>query len=139
MHSKNFTLIDEHHNNKKSSKRNFEWLKSLTLKRSSKSTIYAIQGNNIYIKYIKKNIYKRIEDDTCRPFRQNKGKIQHVISSWPVLTATEYIERHEKVCRYTISVPRQCSTVVQLRPGTTLRKRFIQDPAQVASLNWLTH
>ena len=75
-------------------------MKSLTLKRSTKSTIYAIQTNNIHIKYIKKNIYKRIEDDTCRPFKQKKETIQHVISSCPVVIPTVYIERHDKVCKY---------------------------------------
>ena len=44
---------------------NKQWLKSSTLKRSTKSTVAAIQEQAISTKYIKKHVLNVEDDDTC--------------------------------------------------------------------------
>ena len=44
---------------------NKQWLKSSALKRSTKSTVAAIQEQVISTKYIKKHVLNVEDDDTC--------------------------------------------------------------------------
>ena len=97
MHGQYFITLDEPHIDKTAS---LAWLKSSTLKRSTESTVCAIQDNAITTKYTKKHIHKTTTDDTCRACKQHHETIHHIISACPVLATTKYIERHDNVCRY---------------------------------------
>ena len=94
VHGKYFTTIGEPHIDKKSS---LAWLKSSTLKKSTKTTICAIREDAISTMPLKKNIHKTIEDDICQACKQT---IQHVISGFPVLASTKYIKRHSNIWKY---------------------------------------
>ena len=97
IHGQYFTILELPHINKRAS---IAWLKSSTLKRSTESTICAIQENAISTKYMKKHIYKTTDDDTCRACKQFPETVQHVMSKCPILAPTKYLERHDNVCKY---------------------------------------
>ena len=80
--------------------RSNQWLKSSTLKRSTESTIAAIQEQAISIKFIEKHIFSVEDDDTCRICRVEKETIHHIISGCDGLSPTKYLERHDNVCKY---------------------------------------
>ena len=81
-------------------KRSNQWLKSSTLKRSTGSTIAAIQEQAISSKYIEKHVFNVEDDDTCRICRVEKETIHHIISGCDGLSPTKYLERHDNVCKY---------------------------------------
>ena len=59
-------------------KRINQWLKSSTLKRSTESTIAAIQEQAVSAKYIEKHVFNVEVDDTCRICRVEKETIHHI-------------------------------------------------------------
>ena len=94
LHGQYFTALEQPHIDKRTS---MAWLQSSTLKRSTESTICAIQENAISTKYMKKHIYKTINDDSCRACKAFPETVQHVISKCPILAPTKYLERHDNV------------------------------------------
>ena len=97
MHGQYFTTLEQPHIDEKAS---IAWLQSSTLKRSTESTICAIQENAISTKYMKKHVYKTTDDDTCRACKEYPETVQHIISKCPILAPTKYLERHNNVCKY---------------------------------------
>ena len=89
LHCQLFSTIDQPHIDKTSS---LTWLKSSTLKRSTESIL------EYFTKYIKKHIYKTIEDGMCRACNQNKETIQHVISGCSILSPTKCTKTHDNAC-----------------------------------------
>ena len=81
-------------------KRINQWLKSSTLKRSTESTIAAIQEQAISTKYIEKHIFNVEDDDTCGICCVEKETIHHIKSGYDGLWPTKYLERHDNVCKY---------------------------------------
>ena len=77
-----------------------QWLKSSTLKRSTESTIAAIQEQVISTKYIKTHVFNVEDDNTCRICCVEKETIHHFISGCDGLLPTKYLERHDNVCKY---------------------------------------
>ena len=97
MHGQFAKYLDQPHVDKE---RSNQWLKSSTLKRSTESTIAAIQEQAISIKFIEKHIFNVEDDDTCRICRVEKETIHHIISGCDGLSPTKYLERHDNVCKY---------------------------------------
>ena len=97
MHGQYFNILDEPHIDKTAS---LAWLKSSSLKRSTESTLCAIQEQAITTRYTMKHIHNTYDDDICRACKRHKETIHHVISACPILAPTKYIERHDNVCRY---------------------------------------
>ena len=97
MHGQFAKYLDQPHVDKE---RSNQWLKSSTLKRSTESTIAAIQEQAISIKFIEKHIFSVEDDDTCRICRVEKETIHHIISGCDGLSPTKYLERHDNVCKY---------------------------------------
>ena len=97
MHGQFAKYLDQSHVDKE---RSNQWLKSSTLKRSTESTIAAIQEQAISIKFIEKHIFSVEDDDTCRICRVEKETIHHIISGCDGLSPTKYLERHDNVCKY---------------------------------------
>ena len=69
-------------------------------KRSTESTIAAIQKQAISTKCIKKHFFNVDDDDTCRICRVEKENIHHIISRFDGLSPTKYLERDDNVCKY---------------------------------------
>ena len=97
MHGQFAKYLDQPHVDKE---RSNQWLKSSTLKRSTESTIAAIQEQAISTKYIEKHIFSVEDDDTCRICRVEKGTIHQIISGCDGLSPTKYLESHHNACRY---------------------------------------
>ena len=97
MHGQFAKYLDQPHVDKE---RSNQWLKSSTLKRSTESTIAAIQEQAISTKYIEKHVFNVEDDDTCRICRVEKETIHHIISGCDGLSPTKYLERHDNVCKY---------------------------------------
>ena len=89
--------LDQPHVDKE---RSNQWLKPSTLKRSTESTIAAIQKQAISTKCIKKHFFDVDDDDTCRICRVEKENIHHIISRFDGLSPTKYLERDDNVCKY---------------------------------------
>ena len=77
-----------------------QWLKSSTLKRSTESTVAAIQEQAISTRHIKKHVFSIEDDDTCRICRVEKETTHHIISGCDGLSPTKYHERYDNVCKY---------------------------------------
>ena len=80
--------------------RSNHWLKSSTLKRSTESTIAAIQEQAISTRHIKKHVFSIEDDDTCRICRVEKETTHHIISGCDGLSPTKYHERYDNICKY---------------------------------------
>ncbi|XP_066934429.1 uncharacterized protein [Clytia hemisphaerica] len=76
------------------------WLKSSTLKRSTESTICAIQEQAITTNYIKKHVHHTTNDDSCRICRSSKETIHHIVSGCTALAPTKYLKRHNDLAKY---------------------------------------
>ena len=74
-----------------STKRSNQWLKFSTLKRSTDSTVAAIQEEAISTKYIKKHVFNIEDDGTCRICRVGKETIHHITSGCDGLSPTKYL------------------------------------------------
>ncbi|XP_066928605.1 uncharacterized protein [Clytia hemisphaerica] len=97
LHGQHFRQLQQPHID--STKSNL-WLKSSTLKRSTESTICAIQEQSITTKYIKKHIHHSTNDDSCRICRSSKETIHHIISGCTALAPTKYLKRHNDLAKY---------------------------------------
>ena len=97
MHGQFTKYLEQPHVDKK---RSNQWLKSSTLKRSTESTVAAIQEQAISTKYIKKHVFNVKNDDTCLICHIKKETIHHIISNCDGLSPTKYLERLDNVCKY---------------------------------------
>ena len=110
--------------------RSNQWLKSSTLKRSTESTVAAIQDWAISIKYIKKYVFNVEDDNTCRICSVEKETIHHSISGCNGLWSTNYLERHDNV--------RKCIDVLLLLEHGFIEKYtplYQHQPVQVVENN----
>ena len=123
MHGQYFNTLDQPHIDKTVS---LSWLRSSTLKRTTESTICAIQENAITTKYTKKHIHKTSNDDTCRACKNKPETIHHVISGCPVLAPTKYTQRHDNVCRYIHLLLAEKNSFIE--PNTTKWYQYDPEP-----------
>lgn len=97
LHGQYFNILDEPHIDKATS---IKWLTSATLKKSTESTICALQEQAVTTNYTRKHIFKTTNCDLCRVCRADKETVQHIISGCPALAPTKYLKRHDDVCKY---------------------------------------
>ena len=76
MHGQFTKYLDEPHLNKE---RCNQWLKYSALKRSTESTVAAIQEQAVATKYIEKHVFNVEDDDTCRICCIEKETIHHLV------------------------------------------------------------
>ena len=62
-----------------------------------KSTIAAIQEQEISTKYIEKHVFNVEDDDACRICRVEKETVHLIISGCDDLSPTKNLERHDNV------------------------------------------
>ena len=97
MHGQFAKYLDQPHVDKE---RSNQWLKSSTLKRSTESTIAAIQEQAISTKYIEKHVFNVEDDDTCRICCVEKETIHHIILGCDGLSPTRHLKCNDNVCKY---------------------------------------
>ena len=97
MHGYFAKYLDQPHVHKEQSS---QWLESSTLKRSTESTVAAMQGQTISTRCIKRHVPNIEDDDTCRICCVEKETIHHIILGCDGLSPTKYLERHDNVCKY---------------------------------------
>jgi len=76
----------------------FLWLSKGDLKDETESEIVAAQDQALQTKYYATKILNTETDSKCRLCQQFEEKIDHIISSCPILAKEQYMKRHDKVC-----------------------------------------
>ena len=79
--------------------RSFHWLHG-SLHSESESTIFAIQDQILCTRvYQAKIMQTSVQYIMCRKSHEHEETIQHLLSSWPDLAATSYLDQHNMVGR----------------------------------------
>ena len=89
LHGQFNQMIEQSHIDKKAT---FEWIKGTRLKGGTEATIVSMQEQAITARYIKKQIKKTTDSDTCRMCNTMAETISHVISGCTTLAATSYLK-----------------------------------------------
>ena len=76
------------------------WLKSAGLKSETEGFLIAAQDQSLPTRNYQRHISKTIADDKCRMCKVKPETIDHLIAGCPMIAATEYLERHDKIGRY---------------------------------------
>ena len=72
----------------------FDWLKNVGVRKELESYIFAAQEQTIPTKNYKTNIMKMNISASCRIYSCPPERIQHILSTCPVLAKQTYTERH---------------------------------------------
>jgi len=78
----------------------YRWLKSGDIKGETKSTIVAVQDQEISTNYFQNKILKKEIGSKCRLCKQHEETIDHLTSGCPISEKNEYLMRHDKVCTH---------------------------------------
>ena len=99
LHGRYWSRLEENHLDKELT---FMWLKSRTLKPSTEGMIMAAQDQSLKTKNYQYAIMKSIAwtDANCRLCKGSLETIDHIVSACPVLARTSYIERHNRIVKY---------------------------------------
>lgn len=83
-----------------STKASFRWLNNGNVKGETEALITAAQDQALRTNYYAKRILKAETDGKCRLCRIKDETIDHVISGCSILAQRDYIERHDRICKY---------------------------------------
>ena len=76
------------------------WLASSGLKSEIEGFIIAAQDQNLPARNFRANILENGVDPKCRVCNKHTETIDHLVSGYPLLAPTEYLNRHDKLGQY---------------------------------------
>ena len=77
-----------------------QWLGSFGPKSETESFIIAAQDHSLPTRNFQANILENGADLKCRVCDKHPENIDHLVSDYPILTSTEYLNRHDRFGQY---------------------------------------
>ena len=77
-----------------------KWLKSPGIKGETEGLKIAAQDQSLATRSYHNNIIKDGTDPKCRMCKEFEETIDHIVAGCPVLSNTEYIQRHDEAAGY---------------------------------------